>query len=358
MAKPILWRRCGRVTCIRRSIVALATTITPVIFSAAHAADGYACIDIANDAERLACYDREAGRVTPSPPVERSPDKTVDEGKIFSTPHVTGAGLTDLWELEPYTQQGTFVFREHRPMYFLPLRYSDSVNDRPFLPVESEPGNTNHRLERIEAKFQVSFKVKVLEDIFYRRADLWMGYTQQSHWQLYNHSFSTPFRETDYQPEAMLVVRTDYDIFGFKGRFLNLGLVHQSNGRSEPLSRNWNRVYLQAAFERGNFALLLKPWYRIPESRGDDDNPDISDYIGRGEAQAIYRYGEQLFSLTVRNNLRSHNNRGSAQLDWTFPLVSRLKGYVQIFSGFGESLIDYNFRQTTIGFGVSLADGI
>ena len=38
------------------------------------------------------------------------------------------------------------------------------------------------------------------------------------------------------------------------------------------------------------------------------------------------------------------------------PLLGPLRGYVKVFSGYGETLIDYNWRQTTFGVGVTLND--
>jgi phospholipase A1/A2 len=62
-------------------------------------------------------------------------------------------------------------------------------------------------------------------------------------------------------------------------------------------------------------------------------------------------------SVTVRTNLRDMHG-GSVLVEWAFPLCAKLRGYVQLFSGYGESLIDYNHRQTAPGFGVMLGDGI
>ncbi len=40
--------------------------------------------------------------------------------------------------------------------------------------------------------------------------------------------------------------------------------------------------------ERGNFAVMLRPWVRINEAAKDDNNPDIEDYVGRGDLTAFY----------------------------------------------------------------------
>ncbi|MEW6119258.1 MAG: phospholipase A [Pseudomonadota bacterium] len=317
------------------------------------------CSAIVSDADRLACYDRVAGRAQPEAAQPASTGMPGPDAAAAS-PQASGpellSALSRHWELDDPAKQGTFLFRPHRASYFLPLKYSNRPNNTPFSTLldPSVPG-----LDSTEARLQLSFKVKALEGVFDRDTlDLWFGYTVTSHWQAYNDTISSPFRETNYEPEAMLVWRTDYRLAGFRGRFVNFGLVHQSNGRGENLSRSWNRAYAQLGFERGNLSLLVRPWYRIPENDHEDDNPDIGKYLGHGDLQLVYRDGRQTYSLLVRNNLRRDNNRGALDLSWRFPLHGRLSGYVQVFSGYGESLIDYDHIQQTFGFGISLAEGI
>ena len=152
----------------------------------------------------------------------------------------------------------------------------------------------------------------------------------------------------------MAVFRTNYRLGGWHGRLASVSLNHHSNGRSLPLSRSWNRIIFQAGLERERGTLLLRPWWRIPENAKDDDNPDISNFYGRGEAVAIYRHGGYEWALTVRHSLRLNPSRGSVGLEHAFPISSYLKAHINLFHGYGASLIDYNHRQTRIGIGVSL----
>lgn len=79
---------------------------------------------------------------------------------------------------------------------------------------------------------------------------------------------------------------------------------------------------------------------------------------GRGTRPlSLGAIGNRGLSPIVCNNFQS-DNHGAMKLNWSFPLYGRLRGYVQYFNGYGESLIDYNHRQQSFGLGVSLTEGM
>jgi phospholipase A1/A2 len=326
------------------------------------AQDGTRCAAEPDPAKRLACYDRlfkPDPDATAAPPPAPAPAASAP-----STTPLPSAGsgsiMSRLWELDEADKRRKFVVRTHLPNFLLPLHVTSNLNRAPQSPTRAaQPPNERYRA--VEAKLQVSLRAKAASDVLLPDADLWLAYTQRSLWQLWNSQESAPFRSSDYQPEAIYVVPVPQALrglpFGWQWRMVQAGVAHQSNGQAVPLSRSWNRVYFGAGFERNEFGLQWKLHRRLDESRSDDDNPDLTNYIGRGELQATWLPGTATASLIWRTNLRALN-RGSLQLDLTYPVDSDepagLRWYMQVFSGYGETLLDYNHRQTTLGLGLSL----
>lgn len=256
-----------------------------------------------------------------------------------------------IWDrrIDEDARRETFTLTARKPNYILVTSMS-SPNQAPY-----EFTGSAERLDSEEVKFQLALQTKLADDLFGRNADLWFGYTQVSFWQLFNGEISAPFRETNYEPEAYLSFLSDTNLFGLKLRAVSLGVVHQSNGRAEPLSRSWNRVFADFQLTRGDLALSFKPWVRIKEDPEEDNNPDIENYLGRYELRVLYGRRGQIFSAMLRNVLDSEH-RLNAELAWSFPIARRLRGLVQWYNGYGENLIDYNFNMHRIGFGVLLSD--
>jgi phospholipase A1 len=309
------------------------------------------CAAIADDAERLACYDRASGR-TPPAAAEKAPE--TPRPAIAGKPaEAAPESLIDAaWGFDPKSNR--YIIDLYNQNYLLVARYSDNVNNAPFTPVFQAFQQYPQPLDSTEAKFQLSFKLRLwtTDD---RRWGVWAAYTQQSQWQVYNDELSRPFRETNYMPELFVSYRPGVDLgHGFQWNLLNVGYTHQSNGRSDTLSRSWDRIVATFGFERENFALLAKAWYPF---NYNEDNPDITDYYGYGSLTGIYKWRGHSFSLMARGNLRE--GKGAAELTWMSPrLLGPLRLYVQGFTGYGESMIDYNWNQSTIGAGIALNDAL
>ncbi|AOW77899.1 phospholipase [Colwellia sp. PAMC 20917] len=250
-----------------------------------------------------------------------------------------------------------YVMTPHRMNYLLPVSYSDNINKEDYDIVEGWADN----FEDIEIKYQLSFRVPLLTERLFTQGDgVAFAFTLQSWWQIYARSISRPFRETNYQPEIFYYTPLSWQPLEGNTAFL-LGFEHQSNGNSSSFSRSWNRLYANFVFAKDNYVISFKPWWRIPEGNKvstamvpGDDNPDITDYMGNFELSLVYKWDDYDVFFKGRENFKAH--KGYVELGVTFPIFERLKGYIQYTNGYGESLIDYNNSQQTIGIGFSLTD--
>ncbi len=288
-------------------------------------------------------------------------EETIEADKEASS-QVAGPRLLDeRMTIEALTRTNRFLLTPHKRNYLLPITYKDHTYFDPY-----EVGDSQLTfLKHIEAEFQLSVKILMREGLFGDNGHLYVAYTNQSFWQVYNRSNSRPFRETNHQPELILTFTNDWEILGFRNVSNDIIFNHQSNGQSGLLSRSWNRIILRSVFERNRFAFSFSPWYRIPESAqrypGDpsgDDNPDIEKYLGHFELAGAYQRKRDIFSIMVRNNLRS-NNYGAIELGWSFPLSQRtpkVRGYLKYFDGYGQSLIDYDDKTRVVGLGIIFTD--
>lgn len=264
-------------------------------------------------------------------------------------------------QAERATENNPFVLSPLRQNYMLPYTYNNNPNQTAYT-----SGGESVPLDKQEAKLQLSVKVPLSYiDLLLPHDEIYFGFTLKSFWQVYNHNISAPFRETNYRPEffyrAMLPINAGDGVW--MGR---IGLEHESNGRTETLSRSWNRVYITLGYATDTWTLALQPWYRIPEDTKDDaesglikaakgdDNPDIQDYMGRYELSGAYKWNKLEFSGLFRRNFST--GKGAHEVGISFPLWGRLRGYGQYFDGYGESLIDYNNKNQRFGIGFLLTD--
>lgn len=253
-------------------------------------------------------------------------------------------------KLEKEVELNPFMLTAHKPNYVLPFAYNFDRNEESFQSVAGDK-----HLDSTELKFQISLKFPIWRGLYKNYGDIYVAYTNLSFWQAYNSDFSSPFRETNHEPEVFISFKNNWEFLGITNNVINIGAVHQSNGQSGALSRSWNRVYANFVFQKDNFTVSIKPWLRIIEDEDNDDNPDIDKYLGHGELRVGYKWGEHTLSSMFRNNFRS-DNKGALELGWSFPIGNRIRGYVQYFYGYGESLIDYNVSTNRLSVGVALTD--
>lgn len=342
------------------------------------------CTRLNDGPARLACFDRWAQQQSPpvpaasaalasnQPAAQAAPAAAEETTTAMLHPDCRSEKLSTLsrfWELEADSDCGRFNIRGYQPIS-LSWSLADSVNTEPSSPTAGHTANHTDYLPS-EGRIQLSVRTKIGQGFLTRdepvkRDSLWFAYSQQSYWQLFSSAISRPFRVTDHEPELIYIVPTDAELpGGWRLRYSGISFNHQSNGQPLPLSRSWNRVILMAGMEKDQrFNLSGRLWQRMPEEADSDDNPGISDYVGRAEIRGNWNVNkDNTLGLTVRHSLAATAN-GSYRLEWTQVLGggnrgrydSGLRFHTQLFSGYGDSLLDYNYHRTVLSIGLSLVD--
>lgn len=234
----------------------------------------------------------------------------------------------------------------YKPTYVLPFYYTGS-------PAQSIYGNSTpngQKIKKLEFKAQISLLIPVWTNMFgYQNTSLNLAYSQLMYWQFY--AKSQYFRETDYEPEIFL----SHEFH--KNWWISLGGVHESNGRGGNFERSWNRVYTDLRFSGQHWMVSIKPWVLVFKADSSDvHNPDITRYLGNGRILVAYKFGRSEISFMSRNNLQSGFKRGAIVLAWSFHLWKHFYTYLQGFSGYGQSLIEYNHHTNSVGIGIALND--
>ncbi len=260
---------------------------------------------------------------------------------------------------------GKFGLRAYYPNYLV-VSYTDKVPRGD--PALQDPTVDGTHYIQTETKFQISLRADYLTNWF-GFTQMWTGaYTQTSYWQLFIES--SPFRETNYKPELLVTFPFYHKLDAIGMKAIALGYKHSSNGQPDSnstvrvredgpyvgsRSRSWNRLYVRGYFQWKNFFAELTLWHRMKENYATDDNPDITDYYGQGSLEIGYIHEKLLTRVTMRQSFESGRFSGELEMSHPLPLSDNVFFYLQAFTGFGQSLIDYDERMKQVGFGLSIS---
>lgn len=250
-------------------------------------------------------------------------------------------------EAEKQVEKSHYGISFYEPTYILPFYYTS----RPYQSIYQGTTPNNQKVDNDEFKGQLSLLVPIWLNMFDSNFSINVSYTQLSFWQIY--AKSQYFRETDYEPAIFLN-------YHFLPNWLAAaGLDHESNGRGGTLERSWNRVFFDLSVSGENWLVDIKPWFLVLQKNSSiPHNPDITKYLGYERVVIAYKFYQQEISLMFRNTVESKFKYGALEFDYAFPIHGLLRGYIQLFSGYGQSLIEYDHYTNGVGIGLTISNWI
>lgn len=276
-----------------------------------------------------------------------SKEETLQDTQSGEVPVFESGVMRERLQLETDAESTLFMFTPHFPNF---IGYSTfEANQAPFVPLTGVADG----VEDSESVFQISFKAPIWRNTFGTDLNTYFAYTAKSWWQVANDDFSNPFRETNYMPELFVRDVKGFDVLGLDVVGWTLGVVHESNGREQALSRSWNRVVGRAGIQLSdNISLFTQLWYRIPDDEEEDDNPNEYRFYGYGDLRGVWTPNQNTFTAMVRPG----TEKTSYELTWSRPISRVFRLYASYYNGYGESLLDYDFKMRRFTLGIALND--
>lgn len=287
--------------------------------------------------------------------VEPTKQPNSSEKPIESTPAQQNPAdpTTPLMDAKQYDRiiDTKYSLFPHKGTFVLPFSYNWRPQEDLYNIYTQQPGaSTEPFYDKSEMELQISFMIPAVRKIADTNWDLLFAYTHHSWWQLYNSAWSKPFRETNYNPELFgrYVFKDPRRFARFRIFASDIGIMHQSNGQIEALSRSWDRLFTRVYLKSPYVFMVLTGWYRLPEGE-NDDNKNITRYMGHGELELYKLWGNNSWSVKV-----PVSERPGVELRYSYPWRNSLRWYASYKTGYGHSLIEYNRNVDRIGIGIAL----
>ncbi len=279
--------------------------------------------------------------------------RSIDDLNDTDAEYTVKKMLTGLFGLKPYNEN-----------YLMPFSYREGS----YTSYTPSDEYTN-----VEAEIQISLQYDLYTDLFGLDEVYSLAYTQKSMWQVY--AKSSPFRETNYNPEFIISFPLYHASDTLSLKMFRFSISHQSNGQGniteldynltqaedivekswiENRSRSWNYMTGMLVMQHRSLFIGLKGWYRFDDG-AEDDNPDLLDYLGHGELSLLLPYGKGVYKARFRQNFQT--GYGAMEGSFSYPLANHdnVYFYAKVFSGYGETLIDYNHYITKFSVGFSFS---
>ncbi len=219
--------------------------------------------------------------------------------------------------------------------------------------MENDDGSAPFSGKTLDIKFELGMKFGLFPDIEGLQAlsPLKFGYSQRSWWDI--SEASAPFKEHNYNPEIF------WDFTESLARPSNtprlhlfdlLGFEHQSNGLDGTESRSWDRVYATRGLRLSEaWSWTFKYWQVVNLG---DFNRDIEDYLGNAEITTHFDLNNWV-QINLKTLLGRKSDNLSYQVDVIVPMSRWINSrfFLSYYEGYGEALISYNQKTSSIRAG-------